>query len=128
MVGIVASWLKALFVRSPTALDLNAFARTTFCDTVTAYETRQYTPSSYWDLLLGVYAMFYKQFFPDQENINPTLEVYWNFDLIERKEAAASAGVDLKTRKQSIDKNGRIILKKRPSLPGAGAFFREVTV
>ena len=50
--------------------------------------------SGFLQSLLGAYAMFYEQFFPDQNNLNPALIGYWKAHFAWQEKEAAAPGFD----------------------------------
>jgi hypothetical protein len=72
-VDTVALWLRLFEKRNPTSADFEAFAR---CISYDRFEDRGVFyggMSRFLQSLLGAYAMFYEQLFPDQKNLNPAL-------------------------------------------------------
>jgi len=94
MVDTVTSWLRLVEKRNPASADLEAFAR---CITYDRFENRGVSHCGmlrFLQSLLGAYAMFYEQLYPNQNNINPTLIGYWKAHFAQKEKEAAAPGSD----------------------------------
>jgi hypothetical protein len=93
-VNTVTSWLRLFEKRNPTSADFEAFAR---CITYDRFENRGVSHggmSRFLQSLLGAYAMFYEQLYPNQNNLNPTLIGYWKAHFAQKEKEAAAPGSD----------------------------------
>lgn len=86
-VDTVISWLRLFEKRNPTSADFEAFARCISYDRFKNTGDFLGGTSGFFQSLLGAYAMFYEQFFADQNNLNPALMNYWKARFAQREKA-----------------------------------------
>jgi hypothetical protein len=94
-VDTVASWLRLFEKRNPTSADFEAFARCISYDRFDNKGVIYGGMSRFLQSLLGAYAMFYEEIFPDQNNLNSILMEYRKARLTQREKEEAEVAPGL---------------------------------